>query len=73
MSDSEAPTRTYVNFPMAMSDVEIEAVRMLANARYEGNKSMATRAMIRHFVTCQFPKIGLDFFSPEKNVTPETA
>lgn len=63
----------YRSSPMALSDVEIEAVKILANARYGGNKSMATRAMIRHFVVCQFPGMGLNLFSAEKTVITEAA
>lgn len=47
------------NTPMALGDVEISAVQTLANARYDGNKSMAVRNMIRHFATCQFPLLGI--------------
>lgn len=52
----------YRNSPMALSDFEIAAVVVLANKEYDGNRSMAVRNMIRHYVRCQFPLLGL---SPE--------
>lgn len=58
--------RTYKSTPLALSDVEIAAIHQLAALNYEGNRSMAARAMIRHFVTCQFPSLGLNILaSPE--------
>lgn len=50
---------TYRNYPMALSDTEIAAILVLAERNYDGNRSMAVRNMIRHFIQCQFPLLGL--------------
>lgn len=49
----------YKTTAMALSDTEIAALVVLADKFYDGNRSMALRNMIRHFVTCQFPLMGL--------------
>ncbi len=60
MSHHETP-RTYEPTPLSLTDDEEAALKALADDRFEGNRSMAARYMIRHFATCQFPLIGIDF------------
>ena len=52
--------RTYEPTPLSLTDSEKAALKALADDRFEGNKSMAARYMIRHFALCQFPLIGID-------------
>lgn len=54
--------QTYHSTTMVLTDMEIAAVAVLADMNYEGNRSIAVRNMIRHYVRCQFPLMGL---SPE--------
>lgn len=61
---------TYRNYPMALSDTEIAAILVLAEKNYDGNRSMAVRNMIRHFVTCQFPLLGLSATIEQPNLEP---
>ncbi len=65
MSNHETP-RTYEPTPLSLTDGEKAALKALADDRFEGNRSMAARYMIRHFATCQFPVIGIDLPSPER-------
>lgn len=60
----------YRNSPMALSDTEIAAILVLADKLYDGNRSMAVRNMIRHFVQCQFPLLGLSATIEQPNLEP---
>ena len=62
---STQSARIYEPTPLSLTDSEKAALRALADDRFEGNKSMAARYMIRHFAVCQFPLIGLDGTSRE--------
>lgn len=62
MASQTSETITYKPTAMVLSDLEIAAVVVLADKLYDGNRSMAVRNMIKHFITCQFPLLGL---SPE--------
>ena len=57
--------RTYEPTPLSLTERDKALLRALADQRFEGNKSMAARYMIRHFALCQFPLIGIHLPWPE--------
>ena len=67
------PARTYEPTPLSLTDSEKAALKALADDRFEGNKSMAARYMIRHFALCQFPLIGIDPRRTEPATNASTA
>lgn len=60
LAQAGQPARTYEPTPLSLTDSEKAALKALADDRFEGNKSMAARYMIRHFALCQFPLIGIE-------------
>lgn len=62
--------QTYHSTTMVLTDMEIAAVAVLADRNYEGNRSIAIRNMIRHFVQCQFPLLGLSATIEQPNLEP---
>jgi hypothetical protein len=60
LTQAAQPARTYEPTPLSLTDTDKALLKALADERFEGNKSMAARFMIRHFAVCQFPLIGIE-------------